>query len=77
MNRAMGFVLVGLTLCGCATNVWNKPGATQQDYATDSYNCEKDMRQSGYYGSGILGAINAKNFEERCMFAHGWTLQKQ
>lgn len=54
---------------------WVKPGATQQDYATDSYNCERDMRQGSYYGTGIVGAINADEFEGRCMIAHGWRQQ--
>ena len=52
--------------------VWVKPGASQQDYATDSYNCERDMRQSGYFGTGIIGALNADDFASRCMIAHGW-----
>jgi hypothetical protein len=63
---------IGFSLASCATTGWDKPGATQQDYATDSYNCEKDMRQGGYYGSGLFGALNAQSFEDRCMVAHGW-----
>src|SRR5688572_14606764 len=30
------------------------------------------MRQSGYYGGGIVGQINAQGFAERCMFARGY-----
>jgi hypothetical protein len=64
---------LGAILSGCASPTWDKPGATQQDFAQDSYACEKDMRQSGYYGGGIIGVINANGFEDRCMVAHGWT----
>jgi hypothetical protein len=72
-------VLLGaaLALVGCASTVWNKPGATQQDYATDSYACEKDARQSSYFGGGIIGAINVDNFVSECMVAHGWTKEGQ
>jgi hypothetical protein len=45
-----------------------------QDYNVDSYACEKDARQSGYFGGGIVGQINFNEFEGRCMRARGWTL---
>ncbi len=62
-------------LCGCAPQpmIWVKPGASQQDYNKDSYDCERDLRQSGYYGDGLAGAINMRGFFERCMIAHGWS----
>jgi hypothetical protein len=70
---------VGVVLClilsGCAQKVWTKPDATQQDFATDSYACERDARQSGYFGGGIAGAINMEQFADRCMVAHGWRLE--
>jgi hypothetical protein len=51
-------LLATLALClgvsACAQRVWNKPGATQQDFATDSYACERDARQSGYFGGGLV-----------------------
>lgn len=73
MKRVLIAALIAFGLFGCATTVWNKPGATTQDFQKDSYDCEKDMRQSGYYGDGLIGALNAKGFEDRCMVAHGWT----
>jgi hypothetical protein len=68
--------LLALSACG-APKVWNKAGATQQDFATDSYACEKDSRQSGYYGGGLVGAINMQEFNNRSMIAHGWYLSSQ
>lgn len=63
-------------LAGCASPMmWNKYGATQTDYQQDSYVCEKDARQSGYFGGGITGAINMREFFKHCMVAHGWSLQ--
>ena len=66
-----------LALCGCAKTFWVKPGATQQDFARDSYECERDARQSGYFGTGIAGAINMQAFQERCMVARGWSKQTE
>jgi len=66
-----------LSLVGCAQLVWDKPGATQQDLMRDSYDCERDMRQSGYYGGGIVGMVNAQEFGMRCMYARGWTAHQQ
>lgn len=78
MNRGRLVITAAVVaaLTGCASPmVWNKYGATQQDYQTDSYACEKDARQSGYFGGGFQGAINMRDFFKHCMVAHGWTLQ--
>jgi len=62
-----------LLLTGCAQpTTWVRPGATSQDFDRDSYQCEKDMRQSNYFGGGIGGAIAAQDFQKRCMRAAGW-----
>lgn len=66
-----------LAVTGCAEKVWVKDGASQQDFKRDSYSCERDMRQSGYYGSGLLGAVAAMEFSNRCMEAAGYSMQQQ
>lgn len=69
---------IALLLSGCAGQTyWDKPGATQADLRRDSYSCERDARQSGYYGSGIIGAINMQEFFGRCMEAQSYTLRRQ
>lgn len=76
MRLSVAFVLVTLTL-GCAKDmVWNKPGSTQQDFNVDNYSCERDTRQSGYFGGGIMGEMNMRAFYRRCMVAKGWTLRE-
>lgn len=70
-------LIATLLLAGCAPTVWYKAGATQADFNTDSYGCEKDARQSGYFGSGLAGALEMKDFYGRCMVAHGYTARKQ
>ena len=68
---------ITLGVAGCAKDVWVKPGATQADFNVDRYACERDARQSGYFGTGLVGALNMKGFYERCMVAHGWNLQRE
>jgi len=73
MLCAIALMVVG----GCANNnVWVKPGASQQDFITDRYSCNKDAHQSNF-GSGLAGAIDESNFFGQCMNAHGWYLEKQ
>lgn len=68
-------ILFCVLLFGCAQSVWVKPGADQQAFQTDRYACERDSRQSGGFGTGIAGAIEAQNFFNGCLVARGWRLQ--
>lgn len=72
---AVALWLVG-SLCGCGgPMVWDKPDATQADLRMDAYGCEKDARQSGYFGGGLAGALNMREFFKKCMMAHGYVLR--
>ena len=45
-------ILLLLFLYGCASKYQLvKYGATQQEVAKDNYECERDARQSGYFGT--------------------------
>lgn len=68
--------LIVFVVCSCAPTVFYKDGATQADFKRDSYGCEKDARQSGYYGQGLAGAINMKQFYRRCMEACGYEVKE-
>lgn len=68
----MWMLMVTLPLVSCARRVWYKQGADKADYNRDAYSCERDARQSGYFGTGYVGAANFADFYERCMVAHGW-----
>jgi len=70
-------VLIVLGLWGCAKTVYRHPDYTPQLWAKDSYECERDARQSGYYGGGIVGAINFRKFYERCLYSRGWIKTKE
>ena len=75
MKTKLSALLLTLTLASCAHNrTWVKEGATQQDFAADTYECEKDARQSSYFGGGLVGALNMQSFEARCMVAHGYSM---
>lgn len=65
--------LLALLATGCAESyIWTKDDTTQQDFARDAYSCERDVRQSGYYGGGLAGALEMQAFFDRCMVAHGY-----
>ena len=78
MNPRIGAASLGLAalmlgLGGCARFYWTKPGFNQADWNRDTYECERDMRQSGYFGTGFVGGINAQQFQERCLVAKGYS----
>jgi len=79
MRRALVMVclLGGLVPAGCARTYWTKAGFNQADWNRDTYECERDMRQSGYYGSGLIGTLNAQDFFERCLAAKGYYKQAE
>lgn len=66
------FTLLLLSACSTQTVIWEKPGADSQTQIRDKYECERDVRQGGYYGSGITADINMQEFYERCLIAKGW-----
>ena len=67
-------MVIGLLMSGCATQtVWTHPDYTPEKWAKDRYECEKDARQSGYFGTGIVGSINMQNFFNGCLESKGWT----
>jgi len=70
-------VLIVLALTACARTVWTRANFTQQDFNRESYECERDARQSGYFGGGVIGALNMRDFFDRCMVAKGWWKVKQ
>jgi len=74
---SLSLSVIGVTLlCGCGTpKLWYKDGGSQAEFKQDKYACEKDARQSGYFGGGIAGAINMQNFQSQCMESKGWDLR--
>jgi hypothetical protein len=69
---AVLFVVVLLGVGGCANTTWHKPGSTKQDFSSASDACQSEARRSGYYGI-LAGPVNMRDFQERCLAAHGWT----
>ena len=68
--RAILVILGIAVLAGCAPTkiVWDKPGATPQDYSKDAYECERDQRAAGL----VPGSFGGEGYGERCMEAKGW-----
>ena len=69
-------LLLAFILVGCAPMIWDKSGATQDDYNRDSSECERDARQNGYYGNELFGTMNMMEFLKRCMVSKGYTLRE-
>ena len=66
------WLVLGIFVSGCAKTVWTKSGLTEAEYRADAYACERDMRQSGHFGTGLVGALEARDFYERCMVSKGY-----
>ncbi len=64
-------IVILLTLCACAQVYWEKPGVSEQEYAQDRYECEKDRRQS-YFNESEMGYAENR-FEDLCMHSKGYT----
>jgi hypothetical protein len=74
---AIGAALVGVGLSLVTAPValertGPSPDSTRPTRNRDTYECERDMRQGGYYGTGIVGSLNAQAFQERCLVAKGY-----
>lgn len=70
-------VLLCLGACAQPQKAWvsTSTTATAADFKLAQYDCQKDTRQSGYFGTGFVGAVNMSDFFSQCMAAHGWTLR--
>lgn len=72
---------------------WTKPGATAAEFDRDAYECERDARMippGGYsprvpmattgFGQALshgAEARNAREFQDRCMRARGYSLVRE
>jgi hypothetical protein len=75
--------LIPTVLAGCATGVstWNRPGATQSEFARDRYACAQQStgtQSSGHYIPGYggrydTGPVLNQGMYNACMEARGYT----
>lgn len=70
-------VVLAVVHVGCARVVYRHPDYTPQLWARDSYECERDARQSGYFGTGSWATMEMRNFYDRCLAARGWTKTRE
>lgn len=67
--------LVVLLLAGCATTerVWEKPGATQQEFAQDQGQCQAQ----GFGAPAGPTSLQAAMMMNACMRGKGWYMVEQ
>lgn len=78
MGRMFASVALAVALTGCADEPWQwtKPGATQAEFQTAAYECERDTRMAARsFGYGVVAQIEAEAFATRCMNARGFYKQ--
>lgn len=63
-----GALLVAGLFGGCASWRWTHSDFTTEHWNKDSYECERDVRQSTFASH----MEDRRAFWERCMFARGW-----
>jgi hypothetical protein len=73
LHLVLVFVAIAVIQTGCGRAMYRHPNYTPERWARDSYECERDTRQSGYFGTGVAAQINFQNFYDRCLAARGWT----
>ncbi|OUL98803.1 hypothetical protein [Variovorax sp. JS1663] len=82
----MRFLLItaaAVLAAGCAQPVWVKPGASQNDFASDRYTCMQDSQQrvggavvNQFGGSATNTVVTNGNLFGSCMNAKGWYLTR-
>jgi len=65
-------LLMTLALASCASARWAKVGLTQEQFRWESYECERDARQSYHGADAVVGLVVSKSTYERCMEAKGY-----
>jgi hypothetical protein len=65
-------VILVTILVGCASQTeFNMQNSAQEKYNNDSYGCEKDTKESGFY-DGVIGKRDMEVFYRNCMANKGW-----
>lgn len=73
MRYGPQLALLCLLFADCAQQYkWKHGSYDQAQFQRDAYECDREERQSGYFGTGLIGEMNAAKFAERCMVARGY-----
>jgi hypothetical protein len=75
-NLIPTLTLAGTLMLGaCASPaMWTKPNVSFEDWRSDQYSCERDMRiGAASFGNGYTRAYYAQQFYNRCLEAKGYS----
>jgi hypothetical protein len=70
--KTLSILAFALILAGCAQTFWTKGDFSRQEFLADRYACERDMRQSGHFGGGLLGEMSRQVFFNQCLESKGY-----
>ncbi len=73
-----------LTIIGCRSMAWFKPGATEAEFNKDVYECMRENQQvvsrtyGNRYGVGSSSGVTvSEEMYNACMMARGYSLKEQ
>jgi hypothetical protein len=69
---AAAVLLLAVVAVGCARIVWTKRALTKPTGAAIRTSASVTCGRAAYFGTGLVGAINAQEFQERCLVARGY-----
>lgn len=75
--KSLFLLALCLSVGACTHATWVRKGATDADLQRDQYACEKDARQSSYFGGRYYFDINFQAFQNRCMRSKGWSQEDE
>ena len=73
MKSCIVLLLLLLGIFGCAPEYhWTKPSVSQQEFAKESYECQRYAKERVYFERGWIGHLTVQNFFDRCLLAKGY-----
>ena len=84
MRKTLAALAGAFLVAGCAPMVWNKAGASQDDFSRDRYTCLQESQQrvggavvNQFGGAASNTVVTNTGLFGSCMNAHGWYLGQQ
>jgi hypothetical protein len=70
--RSLTLLLLALSLTACSTEVWRKPGVSQQEVNIDTMTCQSAARRSAEGTNMVYAKVATYNYFNNCMADRGY-----